>query len=175
MNLDIVKEYYDNLSDIYDDFYGLEQIEKINLIREMYKKLFDGKIFENGLDFGCGTGISTQFLKEITKNTYIYDISDKMIELAKKKVPEAIVIKDLSQYKNFFDIIISITVLQDSSNPEEELIKLKELLKNDGIIILSVLNRKGIAFWKNIIKKHFSILWFEEQEKDFIFVLSKPF
>lgn len=174
-NYDIVREYYDNLSDIYDEFYGLEQMNKINFIREVYKKLFDGKKFEKGLDFGCGTGISTQFLSEISNEIYIYDISDKMINITKSKFPNAIAIKDFSNYKEYFDIILSVTVLQDSPNPEKELNLIKDILKPDGIFILSVLNKKGIAYWKNLIRKYFTIRWFEEEEKDFVFVLSKNF
>jgi len=170
-----VREYYDNLSEVYDDLYGEEQEKKIRIIEEIYNKLFNNKVFDKGLDYGCGTGISTVFLSKIAKEVYIYDISEKMLEIAKNKVKNAIIIKkeDFDKYYNFFDVITSITVLQDSENPEEDLININKLLKDDGLLILSVLKKKGLAYWKPLIKKYFNIIWFYEEDKDFIFFLIK--
>jgi len=170
-----VKEYYDNLSEVYDELYGEEQEKKIRVIEEIYNKLFGNKVFEKGLDYGCGTGISTLFLSKIAREVYIYDISEKMIERAKNRVKNSIVLKreDLDKYHNFFDVITSITVLQDSENPEEDLTIINKLLKDDGLLILSVLKKKGLVYWKPLIKKYFNIIWFYEEEKDFIFFLIK--
>jgi len=170
-----VREYYDNLSEVYDDLYGEEQEKKIRVIEEIYNKLFNNKSFDKGLDYGCGTGISTVFLSKIVKEIYIYDISEKMLEIAKNKVKNAIIIKkeDFDKYNNFFDVITSITVLQDSENPEEDLININKLLKDDGLLILSVLKKRGLGYWKPLIKKYFNIIWFYEEDRDFIFFLIK--
>jgi len=170
-----VKEYYNNLSEVYDELYGEEQEKKMRIIEEIYNKLFDNKVFEKGLDYGCGTGISTLFLSKIAKEVYIYDISEKMLEIAKNRIKNSIALKreDLDKYYNFFDIITSITVLQDSENPEEDLMIINKLLKDDGLLILSVLKKKGLSYWKPLIKKYFNIIWFYEEEKDFIFFLIK--
>jgi len=170
-----VREYYDNLSEVYDDLYGEEQEKKIRVIEEIYNKLFNDKVFDKGLDYGCGTGISTIFLSKIAREVYIYDISEKMLEIAKNKVKNAIIIKkeDFDKYNNFFDVITSITVLQDSENPEEDLTNINKLLKDDGLLILSVLKKRGLAYWKPLIKKYFNIIWFYEEDKDFIFFLIK--
>jgi len=172
-----VREYYDNLSEVYDELYGEEQKKKIMVIEEIYNKLFNNKIFEKGLDYGCGTGISTEFLSKIVKEVYIYDISEKMLEMAKNRVKNVIALKkeDLDKYNNFFDVITSITVLQDSENPEEDLKVINKLLKDDGLLILSVLKKKGLIYWKPLIKKYFNIIWFYEEDKDFIFFLIKKF
>lgn len=172
---DVLKEFYDNLSEIYDDFYGPEQRNKILLIEKIYNKLFLSKKFERGFDYGCGTGISTEFLSKIAKNVYIYDLSEKMIEKAKNKIKNSIILKkdDLEKYKDFFDIILSVTVLQDSLDPEKDLILLRNLLKDDGILVLSVLKKRGLSFWKPLIKKYFEIIWFEEEKNDYIFFLIK--
>ncbi|MFH7903092.1 MAG: class I SAM-dependent methyltransferase [Candidatus Aenigmatarchaeota archaeon] len=172
---DIVSEFYDNLADIYDDLYGEEQKNKILEIEKIYSRLFLSKIFEKGLDYGCGTGISTSFLAKIAKEIYIYDLSEKMIQKTKEKIKNVKIIRkeELDKYEKFFDIILSVTVLQDSKNPEEDLKILEKVLKDDGILILTVLKRKGLAFWKPLIKKYFDIIWFSEEEKDFIFFLVK--
>ncbi|RIB35665.1 MAG: hypothetical protein BXU00_01010 [Candidatus Nanoclepta minutus] len=170
-----VVDYYNNLSDVYDELYGEEQNKKIRIIEEIYNRLFGSKVFEKGLDYGCGTGISSIFLSKISKEVYIYDISEKMIEIAKNKVKNAIPVKinDLGNYLGFFDVVLSVTVLQDSKDPEKDLELIFKLLKEEGLLILSVLKKKGLAFWKPLIKKYFNIIWFYEEDKDFIFFLIK--
>ncbi len=170
-----VREYYDNLSEIYDELYGDEQRKKIEVIEEIYSRLFISKVFEKGLDYGCGTGISTAFLKKIAKEVYIYDISDRMLEITKNRLRDVIVIKrdELENYSEFFDVIISITVLQDSKDPEKDLNLINKLLKKNGLFIMSVLKKKGLVFWKPLIKKYFNIIWFYEEDRDFIFFLIK--
>jgi|GEM_PF-4096552 len=171
------EEWYNLIADSYELLYGEEQEKKIQFIEDLFKKLFGNVTFENGLDFGCGTGISTKFLIKITKNAYACEISQNMLEKAKEKLKNVIFIncKELEKYNNFFDIILSVTVLQDVEEPERILELFNKILKDNGILILSVLKKKGIEYWKPKIKKYFNILWFSEEEKDFIFILSKKF
>ncbi len=66
------------------------------------------------LDFGCGTGLMLDFLKENFKDFeyHGWDISEKMIQISQKRHPGAKflvydVLKDeLSGYNNFFDYIL---------------------------------------------------------------------
>ena len=66
------------------------------------------------LDFGCGNGLLLDFLKERNINCeyYGWDISEKMIEVAQKRHPEAkfrvsnIREEEVSDYNNFFDYIL---------------------------------------------------------------------
>jgi len=169
------EEWYDKIADNYEVLYGEEQEKKIQFIEKLYKKLFNDTIFENGLDFGCGTGISTKFLIKIAKNVYACDISKNMLEKARERFNNVKFFdcRELANYNNFFDIVLSVTVLQDIKEPEPILSLLNKTLKENGILILSILKRKGIAYWKPKIKKYFNILWFAEEEKDFVFVLSK--
>ncbi len=170
------REWYDTIVDSYESLYGLEQLRKIEVIKDIYEKLFGNIRFKRGLDVGCGTGISTQFLSQIAEEVYACDVSPKMIEKAKERVPNAkFIVCDASEmpYQNqFFDIVTCVTVLQDNKDPEGILREIKRVSKDNAIIILSVLKKKGIAYWKPLIKKYFNILWFHEEEKDYIFFLS---
>ncbi len=170
-----IKTYYNAIYRSYNKLYGGEQKEKIKKIYKIYKKLFSDKKFERGLDFGCGTGISTFLLKKIAKEIYLYDISEKMIEKALKLHKDAIRIYKIENYKDYFDIIISITVLQDISNPYNELKLLKNLLKDNGLLIVSVLNKRGYNYWNDLFRQNFNIIFSEDIGKDFVFFIKKHY
>jgi ubiquinone/menaquinone biosynthesis C-methylase UbiE len=76
---------------------------------KIIKKHIKGK---KALDFGCGTGRSSLFLKKIGFNTIGIDISDEMIKIAKKFDPDEdyLLIKDGDFSKlpdNSFDVVFS--------------------------------------------------------------------
>ena len=52
---------------------------------EILKTYVAGK---KSIDFGCGTGRSTRFLKQHRFSTFGIDISDEMIQIAKKNDPK---------------------------------------------------------------------------------------
>lgn len=174
MNIEAA-EWYDSIVGSYDELYGAEQTYKIKYIEELYRELFGSKLWDIGLDFGCGTGISTEFTKKYSKITYACDISTEMLKVAKAKHHDVKFLNcsEIKNKENYFDFITSITVLQDSENPEKILNILNKILKNEGLLIVSVLKKKPISYWKPIIKKYFNILWFDEEDKDYIFFLSK--
>ena len=173
-----VAEWYDSIVESYDELYGAEQVSKVKYIENLYKNLFGDKVWENGLDFGCGTGISTDFTKKYSKNTYACDISNEMLKIAKSKHRDVVFLNcdDIDKkMENYFDLITSITVLQDVKNPEVVLSKIHKMLKENGLLVVSVLKKKPISYWKPIIKKYFNIIWFDEEEKDYIFFLTKKY
>lgn len=66
------------------------------------------------LDFGCGNALLLDFLqeKQINCDYYGWDISEKMINVAKKRHPKSnfkvvdILNEDFKEYSNFFDYIL---------------------------------------------------------------------
>ena len=102
------------------------------------------------LDFGCGNGLLLDFLKErnIHCEYYGWDISEKMIEVARKRHPEAkfrvsnIFEDDLSDYNNFFDYIVvsGLFYIKVDAEPEVHEAWLKAILSK-----LWALCKKGIA------------------------------
>ncbi len=170
------KTWYNTIAPSYEELYGEEQFRKVIFIKDLYRRLFGNYKFKRGLDFGCGTGISIELLLEIVEEPYACDISEKLLNIAKHKYPNVNYIKCeglANEFRDFFDVIISITVLQDVENPLGVLYLFKQILQDHGIVILSVLKKKGISYWKPIVKEYFNILWFDEEDKDFVFFLSK--
>ena len=161
--------YYDFISKSYDELYGEEQIKKWKIISRYD---FRGK---KVLDVGCGTGIITKEISNITEVVGI-DSSKEMVKLAKKKGINCILgnALNLKFNDNSFDVVISTTVLQDieKKNWERFLSEIHRVTRDSAII--SVLKRnKKIEKLKELFSKYFKVLEIVEEEKDYIFFLRR--
>lgn len=137
------KEYWNNLY--------LSEI-KNGKIREDKSVLKLLPLMENKktiLDFGCGPGGNVKLLSRhlFGKNFYLLDISDAVLEFAKYtyfkkedyKENNFKFFNDLSEInKTRFDIIISIQVLEHITDYSSVLDNLWKLLKENGLLIISV-------------------------------------
>lgn len=103
------------------------------------------------LDLGCGNGRFYEALRDKKINYLGADYSKKMIEIAKRRYPEAdfrvIDALDLSFPENYFDVIFSFAVVHHI--PSEELrlkflTEAKKVLKPGGCLILTVWNLNPI-------------------------------
>jgi len=116
--------------------YYLANRDLPNIIEEHVK----GK---KALDFGCGTGRSTRFLRKIGFNTVGVDISNEMIQIAKKldSAGDYLLIKDGDFSKlsaNSFDLILSSFTFDNIPTMEKKVILcsgLAKLLNQNGKII----------------------------------------
>lgn len=102
------------------------------------------------LDMGSASGRFYSLLKEKNVQYFGVDISEKMIEIAKKDYPEANFIEanalNLPFENNFFDKVYSISVIHNIPSRDFQLEYLKEAwraLKPNGTIIL-----RAWDFWR---------------------------
>jgi ubiquinone/menaquinone biosynthesis C-methylase UbiE len=105
----------------------------------LFQKYANGK---KAIDFGCGTGRSTRFLQKQGFDTIGIDISEEMIEIAKKIDPNGIyyLIKD-GEYQvikpQSYDLILSAFTFDNI--PQEKKVSLLDglinLLQKDGIFV----------------------------------------
>lgn len=164
--------YYDAISTGYEELHKQEQENKIKIIKENlpFKIKPDYKL----LDVGCGTGITT-----LCWDCKIYglDPSIKLLEKAKSKniknvnwihaPAENIPFKD-----NEFDIVTSITAIQNFDNLEKGLDEIKRVGKNKFILtFLKASLRKDII--DKTIKNKFKISKIIEEDKDLIYLIDK--
>lgn len=96
------------------------------------------------IDFGCGTGRSTRFLKKYGFNTIGIDISEAMIKIAKELDPKGdyrlVKGSNFDQFKkDYFDLVFSGFTFDNIPNVTNRIQILKELgklINKDGRIIL---------------------------------------
>lgn len=102
------------------------------------------------LDLGCSSGLIGRYLKKYKKcEVYGADINEDLIKIAKKdKSYEEIYNIDFDNLndknnpfkKNFFDVIILADIIEHLKYPDNLLIFISELLKPNGMILLSLPN-----------------------------------
>jgi len=120
----------------FDDFYGVA----LDIIP------FNPKSNIKVLDLGAGTGLFSSFVTNLYPNAEFtfFDISDKMLEMARKRFSEAnvkvkYVIKDYIKepFDENFDLIISALSIHHLTGGEKEKLfrKLYLCLNNNGIFI----------------------------------------
>jgi len=133
-----IKKYYTNeyVKEMEDD-YRSNYAERI--LRQVRKHKDSGKL----LDLGCGSGMVMKLAEEkYGFESYGIDINEAMIFKGVKKDRVIIdEITDLYQYKDkFFDVIVATNIIEHVQVPAETLENMKRILKDDGVIVISVPN-----------------------------------
>jgi len=133
-----IKSRYDELgSSLYDMRYTEEQLAKYQLILD---ELPDADLV---LDNGCGTGLLFPFLKSTLVGL---DLSSALLEKARERADETqFLIQGDSEYlpfrDNVFDAVVSVTVIQNLSNPERMSAESARVAKLGSTVIISSLKR----------------------------------
>jgi demethylmenaquinone methyltransferase/2-methoxy-6-polyprenyl-1,4-benzoquinol methylase len=171
--------FYDNLgARIYDIRYSEEQEIKYRLLIEKYKPKIDDII----LDVGCGTGL---LIKKFDSYAIGLDLSKELLKTAYNRThknqntsllyadAEWIPIRD-----NIFQMIISVTLLQNMPNPESVLKEIFRLGRSKSHIAITYL-KKAITTkrFKKIVEKNGFILVSilnSSKSKDLIAFAQKP-
>ncbi len=160
--------YYDEISEGYEELHKEEQLKKVKLISEHLKVKKEDKL----LDVGCGTGLTTQPWK---CKRYGIDPAPKLLERArsKDKIEYKLAPAENIPYEdNFFDIVISITAIQNFQDIEKGLKEIKRVGKEK--FILSFLKKSEKRdFIEEKIKELFKIKKIIIEEKDIIYLIGE--
>lgn len=141
----------------------LEELTNKFQIKNKHKILNDLDI----LDLGCGGGIASEPLCRLGGNVTGIDESENLINIAKlhskrmglKINYKCMDIENLIKLKKKYDVIVALELLEHVNNVEHFCELIIKLLKNEGIIILSTINRTILSKFfvieiaENIIKK----------------------
>lgn len=158
--------YYDEISKGYEELHKEEQLKKIEIIKKILKLKPTDKL----LDVGCGTGLTTIPWK---CKRYGIDPSKKLLEKAKQKnkiIYKLASAEDIPFKHNYFDIVISITAIQNFNNIEKGLKEIKRVGKERFILTFLKKSSKKNKIIK-LIEKDFKVKEIIEEEKDIIFVI----
>jgi len=112
---------------------------------------FIPKSCKNALDIGCGTGEFTFQLSKVAQRVIGIDISEKMIQEAKKRnlagnIDYRAIDFDEFETKDQFDLIVSIATLHHL-NLEKALVKINSLLRENGILVILDLYDRSNSPW----------------------------
>lgn len=137
MNKELIKNNFSRYAFLYDRYAYVQKISA-----EMLEKMLPENI-NNILEIGCGTGLYTLMLANKYNPIKIdaVDIAEDMIAVAKERISgvnfivadaESIVLKER------FDLITSNATMQWFENFSESLVKFKNALEKNGVILFSI-------------------------------------
>jgi ubiquinone/menaquinone biosynthesis C-methylase UbiE len=158
--------YYNEIAEGYEELHKEEQEKKIAII----KKYLKPKANETLLDVGCGSGLTTRCWK---CKRFGIDPSEKLLEKAKANDKNGNYILASAEKMPFpdryFDIVVSITAIQNFDDIEKGLEEIKRAGK--GKFVLTFLKKSPKSKYINsTIQKLFNIKEIIEGEKDLIFL-----
>ena len=170
--------YYNSIAKGYDELHGVEQLEKLELIgKELHSnpKLKEF-IMPNYklLDVGCGSGISTAFFK--VKEKFGIDPSSELIKIAINNYPTIKFLVEpaekISFKNNQFDVVISLTAIQNFNDLNKGLEEIKRTSKKYFILTFLKKSSKHETI-DTAIRLKFEVIKVIEEKKDKIYFCVK--
>jgi len=136
-----LKRRYDATADIYDRRYEEIQRKKYEFVME-YLPPRARRI----LDLGCGTGM---FLEELSKRSELVvgvDASVEMLKVAQRRAKGAVLVladaDSLPFANSSFDVVVSVTLLQNMPDPAATMREITRVLKRGGTAVVTSIKRK---------------------------------
>ncbi|OJV13625.1 MAG: hypothetical protein BGO27_03310 [Alphaproteobacteria bacterium 33-17] len=143
MHYQKIKECFNKAYATYDDYAVIQKKIGNKLIELLVNTKQSPK---NIIDLGCGTGFITNHIASVFngfEKFYAIDIANQMLEKAKEKLEENIVIKEhsfdeIDFFNEEFDLVFANMSLQWSENLEATIKHIHENLKSGGILAFSL-------------------------------------
>ena len=161
------KNYYDAIAAGYEELHRDEQEKKILLV----KKYLKVKKTDLLLDVGCGTGITSNFPCDVVGLDSSAELLKRFSAPLAKSVKTVCALAEKMPLENeSFDVVVSITALQNFDNPEQGLKEMCRVGKKNARYAVSFLKkspkREKLAA---LIEKYFTVTKEIEEEKDALF------
>lgn len=121
------------------DSITIKRYEQLLTRFEKYRKT------NNILDYGCGEGHFISIAKSKNWNSFGFEISEKAIEMANNKGLSILNTDDLEIYKETFDVITCMEVIEHVHDVKETTNLLFSLLREGGCIYITTPNIKSLS------------------------------
>lgn len=143
----------------------LHQIQAVRLkfLREQIN-LFDKKI----LDVGCGGGLLTKSLAALSADVTGIDLAEDLLEVARKhsqglQHPPTYLHQSAESYAEehpeTFDMIACLELIEHVPDPKSLLQALSHMLKNEGSLFISTINRNLKSYLMTIVGAEYLLQW----------------
>lgn len=133
---------------------------RLNLFYEVMQDLVSKKTitrFEKAIDIGCNAGVYSKMISDFGfKDVYGIDIDDKQLSVAITNFTSAEPGKTI-RFENFnaeqlppsvkYDFIVCSEVIEHTSNPQQVIANIKEILNEGGIGVISLPNGMSLPFF----------------------------
>jgi len=139
---------FNKIADTYDDYYKTDIGKKVDLIeKNIVRHLLSGLPRERALEIGCGTGHWTKFFRHLGFEVIGIDISEQMLRLARKRLPQVMCIKADATKLPFADetfrYVFAITVFEFIEDQPRAFNEAYRVLKTGGYFLIGVLNQNS--------------------------------
>lgn len=135
--------YYDSIAKGYNELHGEEQEKKLEIIGNYIDSNNLLESVKNVLDVGCGTGIAADFFAKKGIETFGIDPSKELIKnnsnSNKLSILKAAPAEDIPFRENEFDLVVSLTAIQNFEDLNKGLEEIKRVGKTK--FILTFLNK----------------------------------
>ncbi len=129
-------------------------LHHINPIRRQYVQDFVDLAGKKVLDIGCGGGVFSEAMAQAGAQVTAIDLAQESLEVAKLHLYESklnidyqhISAEDFAtQHPESFDVIVCMEMLEHVPQPQSIIKACEKILKNQGFLFLSTINRSAKA------------------------------
>ncbi len=139
-----VAEWYNTLSDSYDELYGKEQSQKYDTVLEF----LGNRHFRVLIDIGCGTGTFLEKAHETYDYAIGIDLSTRMLQIARRRKTRntdyvlasssSLPLKD-----NSADCTVSISTAKAESNLSRFIADLERISQQESLLAVTIFQKPG--------------------------------
>lgn len=118
----------------------------------------------NIIDIGCGGGLASEALTELGANLTSIDADSNAIDVAKSHAKSQgleinYICGDAADIKDKYDVVMALEIIEHVSDINEFIKICVSLLKPDGLLIMSTINRTPKSYALGIIAAEYILRW----------------
>jgi 2-polyprenyl-6-hydroxyphenyl methylase / 3-demethylubiquinone-9 3-methyltransferase len=139
---------------------------RLGFIREEIEEILDKSIQNlDIIDVGCGGGLVTEPLARLGANIVGLEAEDKIVDVALQHAMEQglqidYVCSAVEEYQaKKFDVVLALEIVEHVSDVSLFLESCANLLNDNGVLIVSTLNRTPKSFLKAIVGAEYILRW----------------
>ncbi len=126
------------------------------------------------LDIGCGGGLLCEPMARLGAEVFGIDVVEKNIKVASVHSEKSglnidyrhISVEKLEREKSKFDVILNMEVIEHVNHPEEFILTCSKMLKKDGLIFCSTINRNVKSYLFAILGAEYVMNWLPKGTHD---------